>query len=559
MNLLPITVANTAATADSGQDKGLSAPIIGSQLSEFNDHLETSLAQHGHLGSRPPGLAEQGAQQLLQIALPELRQELPLTGKSLPPIAATDADSESMPALSVQVEPQQALMSTAESLIASIEVQEAVSVHINTQVSTSVVAGTHHIDTADKLIADTSPLTSTVALSADESQAAQIAAKGPTATVSADITSTGIATNRPENQSNAAIAPVTAIINNGAVTTSPVTQTEDLSATANISTKPGAAVAVSNTDAARDIQVKTEAQQLAKEAAIINSEHPSSPILRPAVPHAAYTFSTQIPAADMQVAAQLVEPMQTQRGPLSAPNPAVSNQLAQNPLAQQSAGSEHFMNSQAEQGSQPLLTEARMTATESASDFSRMVEKGLAQLGKEMPTAAAAALTEPAARASLDGMKLTNTNLLLQQPIDKPKWGDEFGSRMVWMSKEGIQNAQLRLTPGNLGTIDVKITIQNEQANISFVSQHGAVRDAIEATLPRLREMMQEAGVKMEQANVSSGERETETQQRQDDKRAPGHFAQNQSDSMSEEPESLANNMTDMEHDGVLSAIDYYA
>jgi flagellar hook-length control protein FliK len=199
-----------------------------------------------------------------------------------------------------------------------------------------------------------------------------------------------------------------------------------------------------------------------------------------------------------------------------------------------------------------------MATADNGPDFSRIIEKGLAQLNRDAASSTHAPLTEPAARSSLDGMKLTSGSLFLQQPIDKPKWGQEFGSRMVWMSKEGIQSAQLRLTPAHLGTIEVKISIQNDQANVSFMSQHGAVRDVIEATLPRLREMMQEAGVKLEQANVSGGESNTDTQQKHADK-TPAQFAQGEQTSEGVDEEIAGSAVIPMEQEGILSAVDYYA
>jgi len=100
-------------------------------------------------------------------------------------------------------------------------------------------------------------------------------------------------------------------------------------------------------------------------------------------------------------------------------------------------------------------------------------------------------------------LKVAPDTFQMQQPIDKPGWSQEFTHRLMWMNKQGIQQVRLQLNPANLGSIDIKIAIQNDQANISFLSQHGVVREAIEASLPRLREMMTDAGVKLENVNVS--------------------------------------------------------
>ncbi len=243
--------------------------------------------------------------------------------------------------------------------------------------------------------------------------------------------------------------------------------------------------------------------------------------------------------------------------------PGAENGQALTPLqqanisAQGSAGEQSF-NSQAETAQLTKLAEARMASAGDSPDFSRIIEKGLAQLNREMVSSTHTPFSEPASRTTLDGVRQSSESLLLQQPIDKPKWGQEFGSRLVWMSKEGIQNAQLRLTPAHLGTIEVKISIQNDQANISFMSQHGAVRDVIESSLPRLREMMQEAGVRLEQANVSSGDSNPNTQQREADK-SPAQFAVDDHSTGGDDEDMVAATEIPRENESVLSAVDYYA
>ena len=146
-------------------------------------------------------------------------------------------------------------------------------------------------------------------------------------------------------------------------------------------------------------------------------------------------------------------------------------------------------------------------AADTKQDFMRLLERGTQLLGRENSAVVSPLATETTAAARLtvpEGQKATMESFQLPQNIHKPGWTNDFGSRVAWMSKEGIHSARLQLNPHNMGSIEVKISIQNDQANISFLSQNSAVRDVIEASLPRLREMMTESGVKLEQANVSS-------------------------------------------------------
>ena len=66
-----------------------------------------------------------------------------------------------------------------------------------------------------------------------------------------------------------------------------------------------------------------------------------------------------------------------------------------------------------------------------------------------------------------------------------------------------LQGAEIRLNPAHLGPLEVRIQIQNDQANINFTAQHGMVREALEAAIPRLREMLGESGLQLNNVTVS--------------------------------------------------------
>jgi len=94
--------------------------------------------------------------------------------------------------------------------------------------------------------------------------------------------------------------------------------------------------------------------------------------------------------------------------------------------------------------------------------------------------------------------------LTLQTQVDNPEWGSEFSKRIQFLVKNNMQHAELRLDPPELGKIQVKINLSQDQASVAFVSQSGNVRDAIEQAMPRLREMLNESGIQLGDADVSS-------------------------------------------------------
>lgn len=92
----------------------------------------------------------------------------------------------------------------------------------------------------------------------------------------------------------------------------------------------------------------------------------------------------------------------------------------------------------------------------------------------------------------------------VQPPVGASGWGDALGQKVVWMAGQHQQVAELHLNPPNLGPMEVRLTISNDQVSALFVSHQPAVREAIEAAMPRLREMFADSGMMLGNATVSS-------------------------------------------------------
>lgn len=88
-------------------------------------------------------------------------------------------------------------------------------------------------------------------------------------------------------------------------------------------------------------------------------------------------------------------------------------------------------------------------------------------------------------------------------PVGTAQWADEIGSRMTMMVEQGRHTASLRLSPEHLGPLEVRITMNGDQASVQFGAAHVDTRNAIEDALPRLREMFASQGLSLADANVS--------------------------------------------------------
>ena len=102
----------------------------------------------------------------------------------------------------------------------------------------------------------------------------------------------------------------------------------------------------------------------------------------------------------------------------------------------------------------------------------------------------------------------------LPTPLGDPQWAPAMSERVAWLVEGNVKHAELRLNPPELGPLEVHIAMVDDEARITFTAHHAAVREAVEAALPRLREMLGSSGVSLVQVDVSA--------QGGRDQRAPG-------------------------------------
>jgi flagellar hook-length control protein FliK len=89
-------------------------------------------------------------------------------------------------------------------------------------------------------------------------------------------------------------------------------------------------------------------------------------------------------------------------------------------------------------------------------------------------------------------------------PFNRPQWQVEFGEKVVWLLGRQAQVAEVSLNPPSLGGIEVRLNMSGQEAGAQFFSPNPVVRDALESALPKLRDMLAEAGVALGEATVSS-------------------------------------------------------
>ncbi|HDL6961635.1 TPA: flagellar hook-length control protein FliK [Yersinia enterocolitica] len=92
----------------------------------------------------------------------------------------------------------------------------------------------------------------------------------------------------------------------------------------------------------------------------------------------------------------------------------------------------------------------------------------------------------------------------LSAQLGSQEWQQSLGQQVIMFSRNGQQNAELRLNPQELGALQISLKIDDNQAQLHFASAHSQVRAAIEAAMPGLRTALAESGIQLGQSSVGS-------------------------------------------------------
>lgn len=89
------------------------------------------------------------------------------------------------------------------------------------------------------------------------------------------------------------------------------------------------------------------------------------------------------------------------------------------------------------------------------------------------------------------------------RPLAHPYWGKDLGEQILWLNNKAMSAAEIKLNPAHLGPISVRIDVNQDQASIIFTAQNREVKDAIEASIPKLREMLGAQQLSLINVNIS--------------------------------------------------------
>lgn len=136
-------------------------------------------------------------------------------------------------------------------------------------------------------------------------------------------------------------------------------------------------------------------------------------------------------------------------------------------------------------------------------------ERGVIEQRLERPgTEGAAAFQVLAAAPASSPDVAAPVTLSLPTPVNSPEFREALGVQVSVLAKDGVQRAELHLSPAEMGPISVQIALDGSKAQVDFGADSFATRQIIEAGLPELAAALREAGFTLTGGGVSQHARE---------------------------------------------------
>ncbi|MEZ8641558.1 flagellar hook-length control protein FliK [Vibrio splendidus] len=276
-----------------------------------------------------------------------------------------------------------------------------------------------------------------------------------------------------------------------------------LSQAPNVNSTPGepAAIDWDNTDSneakalaavASTVAVATAAQQVSAQAASQSANNALTE--KAAMLHANNAHAAQ-QAAAQQLQQGNAAPMQQQ----AALDPSLTAQsLAMNatPAATKASSTDALLKAGA--GAAALSGLGKAGAKEDSKDST---------LAQQIASAAGAQGTATAGSAPTRAEIQAAQQAPLQ--LTKELANEQVAEKVQMMMSKNLKNLDIRLDPPELGQMKIRMTMNNDVANVHFTVSNQQARDVIEQTLPRLREMLAQQGLQLADSSVqqqSSGQ-----------------------------------------------------
>ncbi|MGV8886524.1 MAG: flagellar hook-length control protein FliK [Pseudomonas sp.] len=240
-------------------------------------------------------------------------------------------------------------------------------------------------------------------------------------------------------------------------------------------------------------------------------EAPMAAAVTAAILPAATTGTDFDPEADPLDALPAVRMAMEQSGHVSASSQAQPKAAPTSAQAQADGESTSAQNFAAGMASM-LDVQADKDSTGQGGDkaFSGLIDDGLKDLKSASSDTRVDDFANRLAALTQAATPKTANALPVNQPIamHQSGWTEEVVNRVMYLSSANLKAADIQLQPAELGRLDIRVSmVPDQQTQVTFMSAHPAVREALDGQMHRLRDMFAQQGMGQVDVNVSDQSR----------------------------------------------------
>ncbi len=81
--------------------------------------------------------------------------------------------------------------------------------------------------------------------------------------------------------------------------------------------------------------------------------------------------------------------------------------------------------------------------------------------------------------------------------------GDDLAQQISWAKHNNASHVRIAMSPEHLGALEINIESDADGVNIQFITQNTSAKEALETFMPRLKDMLEQNGLNLQNANVS--------------------------------------------------------
>jgi flagellar hook-length control protein FliK len=147
--------------------------------------------------------------------------------------------------------------------------------------------------------------------------------------------------------------------------------------------------------------------------------------------------------------------------------------------------------------------------------------------------------------------------------MNQSGWTEGVVNRVMYLSSQNLKSADIQLSPAELGRLDIKVTMNSDQqTQVTFMSAHVGVREALENQQGRLKDMFAQQGLGQMDVNVSDQSRQQQQNSQSQAQQTSGGSGGRLGRSDGVDSDSAGSDVAQVIHSTSVigtSAVDYYA